>query len=484
MSPDGTRVAFFTLPSGLKVVSLAGGPPVTLADSGIQPFGGSWGPDDFLYVVGQNGLVRLRSTGGVTEPVTMRDSAQGEDLHLWPEVLPNGKGVLFTIARGGGDVTPYDVAVVDLATGAHRVVAKGVSPRYAASGHLVYATADQTLMAAPFDQDALQVTGDAVALIEGVRPGFIGGSHFAISATGTLMYITGTEPDEMVWVARDGTAEEVDPGWTADFSSLALSPDGTQLAVSIRESNGELQQWIKQLDRGPLSKLTFEGTANFAPAWMPDGRAVAFVSNRGGSANSVYVKRADGSAVAELLLGEDRPILEAVWSLDGEWLVYAVGGGPSTDIYAIRPGRDSVPVPLVAEEGINESRARLSPDGQWLAYVSDETGQDEVYVRPFPNVDVKRQVSTNGGVEPRWAHSGRALFYRNSTNEMVEAEVTSGSTFQVGERRVLFSWGSLDNDRWDVTPDDQRFLFVRPRLTGGVIVVENWFEELKERVGN
>ena len=171
------------------------------------------------------------------------------------------------------------------------------------------------------------------------------------------------------------------------------------------------------------------------------GRAVAFVSNRGGSANSVYVKRADGSAVAELLLGEDRPILEAVWSLDGEWLVYAVGGGPSTDIYAIRPGRDSVPVPLVAEEGINESRARLSPDGQWLAYVSDETGQDEVYVRPFPNVDVKRQVSTNGGVEPRWAHSGRALFYRNSTNEMVEAEVTSGSTFQVGERRVLFSVG-------------------------------------------
>ena len=179
--------------------------------------------------------------------------------------------------------------------------------------------------------------------------------------------------------------------------------------------------------------------------------------------------------------------MQAFWAPDGEWLVYVVGGNEKADIYAIRPGRDSVPVVVTAMEGVTESPAALSPNGRWLAYVSDETGRDEVYVRQFLQGDARWQVSGAGGTEPRWAHSGRELFYRNGASEMVAAEVLSDSTWVLGRERVLFPWGSLDNDRWVVAPGDERFLFVRLRDVvgeGELIVVENFFEELKAKAGN
>ncbi len=188
-----------------------------------------------------------------------------------------------------------------------------------------------------------------------------------------------------------------------------------------------------------------------------------------------------------MILDVDRPIIQAFWAPDGEWLVYAVGGNEKADIYAIRPGRDSVPVELATMEGVEESPAALSPNGRLLAYVSDETGRSEVYVRQFPQGDTKWQISGTGGAEPRWAPSGRELFYRNGANEMVAAEVLSDSTWVPGEQQVLLPWGSLDNDRWVVAPGGERFLFVRLRDVveeGELIVVENFFEELKAKVGS
>ncbi len=150
---------------------------------------------------------------------------------------------------------------------------------------------------------------------------------------------------------------------------------------------------------------------------------------------------------------------------------------------------DSEPVALVADEQINESWPALSPDGRWLAYVSLETGEEQVYVRPFPNVtDARWLVSTDGGTQPKWAKSGRELFYRSATPEMVAVDILPGSTFTTGEHRALFEWGDLDDDRWDVAPGDERFVFVRSRLfeegTSRLILVQNWFEELLQRVGN
>ena len=501
-SPDGSRVGFYAR-NGWWVASLGGGPPITVTDTGIGRAGGSWGSDGYLYFDGQlpgNGIARVPESGGSPEAVTMIDSTRGEETHLWPEVLPGGRGVVFSVVRGGlelGNLAEWDIAVADLTAGTHTVLVRGVRAVYAASGHLVYVTADGTLRGVPFDETTLVLTGDAVALPDRVNVEFAGNMDLAVSATGTLFYTTGGgvlggELWEVVWVTRDGTANEIDPGWKANFSYPKLSPDGTQLAVGIA-ANDEEHIWIKQLDRGPPTKLTFAaGTVNSRPAWTPDGETVAFASDRGDNSD-LYARRADGSAPAELLLDEEQSVRHVTFSPDGEWLVYRrsgrVGSGGGPALYAVPVGADSA-VALVATEYDVNSPA-VSPDSRWLAYVSNESGRYEVYVCPFPNTnDGRWLVSTAGGSEPVWAHSGTELFYKGSGN-LMSVEVLPGPIFVTGERRALFSTqgfrSSRTHQQYDVMPDDQRFVMIRNlggQEASELIVVENFFEELKAKVGN
>ncbi len=205
----------------------------------------------------------------------------------------------------------------------------------------------------------------------------------------------------------------------------------------------------------------------------------------------MYVRRADGTALAEVLRDEERQLQEVRYSDDGEWIVYRIGSGPTSDLHALRVGVDSAPVVLVATDH-QETEPALSPDSRWLAYVSDETARSEVYVRPFPNTaEGKWQVSTDGGIEPAWAHSGRELFYKNGRDELVRVEVLRGVTFVTGETHVLFSTRQYRSNpfrrQYDVTPDDQRFVMIRnlgAEEASELIVVENFFEELKAKVGN
>ncbi|MEE8478228.1 MAG: hypothetical protein V3S19_07640, partial [Gemmatimonadales bacterium] len=505
-SPDGERVGFATTgPTSLKIVSLGGEPPITLADSGLANYGGAWGPDDYLYVAETGGLVRLPVDGGPRERVTALDTAANESAHFLPEALPSGKGVIFSLSHGAIDPENYDIAAANLATGEHRVLVRGVYARYAATGHLVFVRADGALLAAPFDQDRLELTGPATPLLDGVRLKTGGSVDMALSASGTLMYVAGAAiggvglvgEGEPVWVDREGKVEPVDPGWTFSLPAnrmLTLSADGTRLALNINTTEAA-DVWIKQLDRGPLSRLTFEGLQNIPAAWTPDGQSVVFSSNRVGS-QDLYLKRGDGSGSAELLLDLQPAIWDATWSPDGQWLVFRTGGSAGErDLLGIRPGVDSVAVDLVATP-FDEWEPAVSPDGRWLAYASNESERSEVYVRPFPNTEDGRwQVSTDGGVAPLWAHSGKELFYRNG-NEMVAAEVVLAPSFAVGEQRVLFSmeglWTGGLRHYYAVSPDDQRFVMVRVTGTGigdeaasaELILVENFLEELKARVGN
>lgn len=363
-----------------RAVSLDGGSAVTFADSVLPSGGGSWGSDGYLYFGGirQSGLVRVAEGGGAPEPVTTVDTARGERWHGWPEVLPGGRGVVFLVAPEGRlNIEDWNIAVVDLATGRHTVLVQGARARFAA-GHLFYVTADGALMAAPFDETTLAFTGNAVAVGGGLRIGPTGSSDLAVSETGRLFYTTGDiygrAVGEVVWVTRDGRAEEIDPGWREDFRQPVLSPDGTQLAVSVRA--GEAHIWIKELDRGPARKLTFTGT-NFFPAWTPDGQRVVFTCACGQGLD-LYVRRADGIGQPELLFHDERNLWEVTYSPDGRWLVYGVNT-PATDLYGMRIGVDSVHVPLVVTEFREDAHA-VSPDGSWLAYVSNETGRNEVYV--------------------------------------------------------------------------------------------------------
>jgi serine/threonine-protein kinase len=491
-SPDGQQIGFMADPGGIKVVSLAGAPPITATDENVGAPGATWGPDGYIYydARGTGPLHRVPSTGGMSEPVGALDTILGEQQHLWPDALPNGRGVLLTVRHSGPGVSASEtdgIAVLDLATGRHRILTRGVFARYAASGHLLYVTADSVLMGVRFDQDRMEIMGNPVVLDNiAIRPP-AGGVGLAVSTSGTLWYTTGgtTAPQEIVWMARDGTASVVDPSLTGDFEAIALSPDGTRLAVTDRRPDGS-HIWMKQLDRGPESRLTFEGS-NMWPTWEPNGRAVNFVSMRTGRSR-LYRAPADGSGRPEAMLDDRLWIVRARWSRDGQWLILDViaegGAHPQLDVYGLRPTVDTAPVPLVATAA-TERDASVSPNGRWLVYQSDGTGRSEVYVRPFPNTtESLRQVSRNGGFQPRWAHSGRELFYRNGNNEMVVVEVVPGDSLAIGDEQVLFSMAEFDN--WDVSPDDQRFVMTTrtERRPDALIVVEHFFDELRTRVGH
>jgi serine/threonine-protein kinase len=307
----------------------------------------------------------------------------------------------------------------------------------------------------------------------------------------------------MVWVDRRGLETAVDTTWTVRFVSFggnagwALSPDGRQLAIGLATDAGD-DIWVKQLPRGPVSRVSYDSASEYRPRWMPDGRRLMFGSNRPGEGGGgLYGRPANGTGADSLILRAEGGVYEGVWSPDGRWLVYRTGGTIAQtggrDIVGIRPGVDSAPVPLIVTP-YDEEAVAISPDGRWLAYESNETGRTEVFLRSFPSTEtIKRQVSNGGGVAPLWSRTGRELFYVDGNRDLVAVTVGGGPDPQVGDGRVLFHM----RDEWylesqefytpyDIGPDG-RFLMAKNMTPGSttraaLIVVDNWFEELKAKV--
>jgi serine/threonine-protein kinase len=498
-SPDGSWIAFVA-DNELKKLPASGGSAITLADSANAGISGLAWLDDgtIVFVDSRWQLRRVRDVGGPVDVlVEVTEADVGDVYHVLPSALPGSRGVLFTrcspLCREVQELWVYDFRG-DSAT---MLMPDVATAWYTATGHLVYVRRDGGVFASRFALGSMELQDGGVPVLENVTVGSGMVPDFAISSNGTLLMVQGggrPAVQEVVWVDRQGAAQPVDPDWSGQFAvPVALSPDGRQLGLSVFVEDGSgADLYVKQLPAGPLSRLTFEGTQNRRASWARGGRMILFISNRGEAAFGVWIKRADGSAPAELVIEEEQTIEEAVYSRDGEWLVYRRGGSDGTgrDLYAIRSGGDTVPVPLVASE-FEERSFTLSPDGRWLAYVSDDSGEPEVYVRPFPNTaDAKWQVSVTGGTEPLWAHNGRELFYRNGNDEMVVAAISTGPSFAVASQRVLFSargYGSNSNYRgYDLSLDDQRFIMVHTveeAEPGELILVENWFEELKAKVG-
>ena len=511
VSPDGQWIAFI-VDGQLRKVPVGGGSAITLTDSvqtGLRS--AAWLDDGTLVYTDLSWrLRRLPDVGGPSEVVFTPDMGLGLGAYL-PTAIPGGRGVLFTVCRVGSQCRAREEAwVLDLRTGEARMLMSDIARSwYVATGHLVYVRPDGSVFAVPFDLGSLEMRGAPVPILEGVQVERGTSPDFALSETGALLMVAGLGlgqggEAQVVSVDRSGDATPVDQDWTflpAAYQGIAVSPDGTRLAVNVAEEIGE-DIWVKQLDGGPVSRVTFHDAQDSRPRWTPDGQSLMFISQRAG-AMDLYVKPADGTGSAEILLDLDPDINEGVWSPDGTWLVIRTGGLASgvegdRDIWGIRPGIDSVPLPLVADEW-DEKALALSPDGKWLAYESNESGTEEVYVRPFPDTEAgKWQVSTNGGTGPVWAHSGRELFYVKPPpggRTMMVAAVETEPTFSVGERRALFPlggeyWLSAQYAAYDVAPDDEHFFLVRSRApddergTGGLIIVDNWFEELKAKVGN
>ncbi len=496
-SPDGTRIGFY-VGNTIKVVSIGGGPPQILADSGLDSFAdvAAWGPDDAIYASSQKGLLRIPVDGGTRTRVSTADYSVVEAGHRLPDPLPNGRGVLFTIIRNPDRRTNrYDVAVLDLKTGKHRILVHGVMGRYARAGYLMFVRADGSVLAAPFDEDKLELTGPPVHLLDGVFVSTFGAADVAFDSLGTLLYVRGRAAmaPELIWMDRTGRPTLIPSTWPAtDVDGLSISPDGRRVAVGVVTPTGS-DIWIKQLDGGAQSRLTNdEAGSNGSPAWSPDGRRVIYTGDVKGH-RIAQAKRADGNGASEALINESRSIFEAFITPDSTWTIYRTTyyERGHADIMGRRRG-DSVFTPLIATEA-DERHPTLSPNGRWLAYRSTESGKDEIYVRPFPNVgDDKIPVSTAGGSEPAWSHRGTELFYVNGAGALVSASVETRGPFAVLAQRVLFAI-PVDvrrqnaNRMYDVAPDDARFIMVRAverdrSVPDRLVLVTNWFDEVRAKM--
>ncbi len=489
ISPDGSEVAF-ARGAEIHVVPLGSGPARTLG-RGTWP---QWLEDGrIVAALGAVGLVAYSAAGADTVA-----RLQGSDQnYLISDGLPGG-GALGSVGLAEGGV---EIRAFDLETGETRYLANGVFPQYVATGHLVY-TFEGSLLAAPFDPEAMEITGPTVSI-----QGDIG--FLRVSRSGRLLYTTGGQGQalrEMVWVTREGVATAIDSTWTftrGDVNvSWSLSPDDTRLALR-EQTDGVYDIWIKELDDGPRSRLTFDDRGDYFPEWTPDGQSVTYVSGPI-TKLEVYQRRADGTGEPAQPVAVEQSVALAFWHPDNEWLVLRTTTGAGNvfgrDILGMRPGVDTVPVPLMTEE-YDESWPALSPDGRWIAYQSNETGRYEVYVRPFPDVGSGRwQISTQGGTVPRWAHSGREIFFRDANANMVSAQVDGSETaFRVVGTDIMFAVpqgfdqrGQPEGMPFDVTSDDQRFVMARvfqPDAQGGsatpsYVLVQNFGELLRTLVPN
>ena len=400
--------------------------------------------------------------------------------------------MLFVVQAEGGTFDDGTIEAVLLETGERKVLHRGGTyPRYASSGHLLYAR-ETTLFAMPFDADRIEPTGEPSSVIEGVRRPGSGVALFAVADDGSLVYVPGEAssveqvPSELVRVDREGKASPLTER-LGNYETPRFSPDGQRLAV--REGDPGQEVWILELSRGTLQRLTFE--AGYRPLWSPDGQAVFFTSGRAGAA-SIFSKPADASGPAQQLTTEVFRVPASITS-DGKTLVFRQGGDagfPNLDIGILRLEGEGEPEMLL-ETSFNEHTPKLSPDDRWLAYVSNESGRDEIFVTRFPPGG-KWQISTEGGKEPMWSRDGRELFYRNG-EKMMAVDVSAGAD-SAGKPTLLFE-GPYDlkigsgASNYDVTPDGQGFVMIRTEQsttessgTTQITLVLNWFEELKRLV--
>jgi serine/threonine protein kinase len=479
-SPDSQWLGFLA-DGKLKKISVNGGAALTLIGYPFQG-GASWDARGTIALGGSGaGLVQVRDAGGPLQPLTHLKI--GDSSNRWPEALPGGSGVLFV---GGSNALPI-VSVLSTQSGERRDLIQGATyPRYAPTGHLVY-TQEGNLMAAPFNVKRLEVTGAAVTLVNGVLQSRNLVSQYGLSTTGSLVYVSGGVlgvQRKLVLVDRNGMEQPV-AAPANPYESPRLSPDGRRFAVA---SDGQL--WLYDLSRETLTRFTFEGNINSRPVWTPDGKRIAFYSNKEGRL-SIYWQLADGSGGLERLTTGEVINVPGSWSPDGQTLAFHEAN-PTTGNDILMLHLSDRKVQSFIQTPFSEGNPRFSPDGRWIAYVSDESGRFEVFVQPYPGPGGKWQVSKDGGTEPVWNANGKELFYR-SGDKMMAVEITTQPSFALGNPKMLFEGpyerAAVPVSNYDVSPDGQRFLMLKPseqELTQEaptqINVVLNWFEELQQKV--
>ncbi|MEN3338576.1 MAG: eukaryotic-like serine/threonine-protein kinase [Acidobacteriota bacterium] len=506
-SADGQWIGYFAR-GMLKKVAVTGGASVALCEAPI-PRGGSWDGNDSIVLLPNRtgGLVRVSAAGGTPEPVTSILLGNEELTHRWPQVLPGGKGVLFTTGSRTANATGYNDGTIlaQSPSGARTVVVRGgYHGQYLPTGHVVYIH-DGTLFAQPFDLDRLEPDGPAVPVLEGVISNAgTASAQFSISADGTLVYLPGPSiagPAVPIhWMRQDGKTTPL-RATRAAWDNLQFAPAGDRLAMQITDRQSDI--WVYDLARDLITPVTADPADDTVPVWTPDGRQLAFASTRGGrKIANLYLQLADGTGGAERLTESPNAQRPSSWHPGGRYLAFEEVVPPGQSDVMILPmggdvgsgGKPGKPTPFV-NSAAHERQPAFSPDGRWLAFVSDQSRRDEVYVRPFPGPGGQSQISASGGMFPTWSRTRHEIFYSSGTATgagsrqfmVVSYAVVEGS-FRA-QKPILWSTAPHQTRgpqrMFDLHPDGMRFA-VAPlddaeiaRNVDHVSVFFNFFDELR-----
>jgi Tol biopolymer transport system component/predicted Ser/Thr protein kinase len=490
-----SRWVLFAINNKLQKIDIQGGPPQPIADfpSGLN--GAGWSSAGVIVAgtaAAGNPIFRIPASGGVATPITAL--ASGESGHAWPQLLPDEKHFLYERissdpARMGVYVGSIEAKPEEQSN--ERLLASDRQAYYAPSpdgvaGHLIFLR-KTTLMAQTFDPNKLTLSGEPVAIANGIDS-YANRNYglFSVSNTGTLVYREGAGVQSMLsWFDRMGNPAGT-IGDAGDYAFPAVSFQGDRIAVAV---GPQASRKIAILDvtRGTTTPFTFDPAHDDFPVWSPDGKNIVFVSDRGGQSD-LYIKPSDGSGMEQILFKSSEPKISERWSKDGRFLLFtSTGSATAQDIWTLPMQGDSKPIALVNTK-FPETQPRLSPDGHWLAYLTLESGSPQIYVTPFapdagPGSGAKWLISKGGGLRPLWGPDGKELFYLTLNLQVMAVDIDTSKGFQAGTPHRLFTASPLVIQAgWDFDAVRKRFLMATPPGSGRVIpftVVLNWATDLK-----
>jgi len=499
-SPDGQSIGFFA-GGKLKKIAVSGGAAVTLCDA-VNARGGSWADDDTIVFQPESAagrsLMRVPAAGGT--PAQLVPMAEGEALQRWPQMLPGSKAVLYSSLSASSVWDTADIVVKQLPDGPRKILQKGAFfGRYLPSGHLVYVQ-QGTLFAAPFDLARLELTGAPVPVIERLLAFNNNGSaQIAVSDNGTVGYVSGAaavSAAPVVWLDQSNKTTPL-RATVSDWSDPSFSPDGTRLAMDISDG-AQADIWIYDWARDTLSRLTFDKTDDLRPTWSPDGKRIAFTSKRGANgAQDLYWQRADGTGDVQQLTDNSNAKYSGSFHPGGKFLAYTEQhAGTASDLMMLAIQGDEAsgwkpgtPTPFLATP-FNEGSPQFSPDGRWIAYISNESGRNEIYVRPFPGPGGKWQISNGAADDPTWSSKKGEFFFALASGAIMRMLYTvEGESFRA-EKPELWAAGPFaarprtPSRDFDLHPDGKRFAMapgqtVAEEKQDKVILIFNFFDELK-----